>query len=358
MENIAYLVALQQVDGLGPVRLKILLDFYHDPKIIWKAPINELSHFKIPQSVLISLDLHRQTVDPEIEFKKITDLGISVISLSDPVYPKSLKQIYNPPILLYIVGNLPTTENSIGVVGTRMMSGYGKIVTRQLTEGLVEAGFNIISGLAKGVDTLAHQITLEKGGQTVAVLGGGLNQIFPSENINLARSIALGKGAVISEYHPDTPALPGNFPARNRIISGLSQAILVTEAAQNSGSLITARLALEEGKTIYSVPGPINSSQSAGTLELIRDGATLVTKIEDILSDFGHLGSIKPIRSVEKLTTLEYQIISKLAKEKTHLDELTRLLGQPAAKVASSMLKLEIEGFVYNEGNGVYVKNL
>jgi DNA processing protein len=174
----------------------------------------------------------------------------------------------------------------------------------------------------------------------------------------LAKAIVAGHGAIISEYHPDAPALPGNFPSRNRIIAGLSEAILVTEAAKESGSLITAKIALEEGKTIYAVPGPITSSQSEGPLELIKDGATLVISARDILQDFGHLSSFKPSRSVEKLSTLEYQIISQLAREKTHLDELTRLLGQTSAKVSASLLKLEIEGFVYNEGNGVYAKNL
>lgn len=358
MKNIAYLSCLQSINGLGPVRLKILLKYYKDPKLIWETPVNDLISFKIPQPVLENLVWAQKNLDPEAEFEKITAKNIQAVTLFDNEYPSSLKEIYHPPLLLYLKGEIPLLNQAIGVVGTRKITGYGKTVTRLLTQELAEAGLTIISGLARGVDTIAHQITVDAGGKTIAVLGGGLNNIFPAENTNLARTISEGFGCLISEYHPDAPSIPGNFPARNRIIAGLSQSVLVTEAAEDSGSLITARFALEQGKQVYAVPGPINSSLSSGPLELIRDGAKLVTKSSDILEDFGNLVSNKPIRPVEKLTELEYKIITELAKEKRHLDELTRLLGQPAAKVASSLLKLEIEGFVSTEGNGIYTKNL
>lgn len=358
MTNIAYLIALQLIDGLGSARLKMLLDFYQDPAILWQIPTAELKEFKLPQNILNNLEQGRLSLDPAIELQKVRDYGIQIVSLYDENYPEALKQIYHPPVLLYYVGKIPDLNSSIGIVGTRQVTGYGRLVTKSLTEGLVDRNFSIISGLARGVDTIAHQTAVDFGGQTIAVLGGGLNNIFPSENTALAQKIARSFGAVISEYHPDAPSLPGNFPARNRIISGLSQAVLVTEAAKGSGSLITAQFALEQGKTVYAVPGPINSAQSEGSLELIRDGAKLVTKAEDILEDFGHLSEIKPLRAVNRLNRLEYQIITELSKEKKHVDELTRLLGLPPAKIASSLLKLEIEGFVSSEGNGIYVKNL
>jgi DNA processing protein len=358
VKNIAYLITLQLIDGLGSARLKMLLDFYKDPACLWQISISELKEFKLPQNVIKSFEKGRQTLDPDKEFQKVKDYGIQVVSLYDKNYPEILKQIYQPPVLLYFVGEIPDLNCSIGIVGTRQVTGYGSLVTKSLTEGLVNRGFCIISGLARGVDTIAHQTAIEFGGKTIAVLGGGLNNIFPRENIALAQKIARTFGAVVSEYHPDAPSLPGNFPARNRIISGLSQAVLVTEAAKGSGSLITAQSALEQGKTVYAVPGPINSVLSEGPLELIRDGAKLVTKTEDIVEDFGHLSEIKPARAVNSLNRLEYQIITELSKEKKHLDELTRLLGLPPAKIASSLLKLEIEGFVSSEGNGVYVKNL
>lgn len=358
MTQNAYLVALQLIDGLGPGRIKMLLDFYQTPQAVWESPQEELLEFKLPQQIVKNIENTRQETNPQTEFQRIIDQGIQVVSIHDPEYPSSLKEIYHPPVVLYIVGKLPSVELAIGVVGTRKISGYGKAVTHSLTAGLVEKGFCIISGLARGVDTVAHQTAIEYKGKTVAVLGGGLNQIFPAENIQLAKKIAHEHGAVISEYHPDAPSLPGNFPARNRIIAGLSQAVLVTEATKDSGSLITAKVALDQGKIVYAVPGPITTLQSEGPHELIRDGATLVRRIEDILPDFGHIGENKPNRSIESLSTLEYQIITQLAKEKAHLDELTRLLGQPSAKIASSLLKLEIAGFIFNEGNGVFVKNL
>lgn len=358
MKNTEYLVALQMVDGLGPVRLKMLLDFYQDPKIIWDTPNNELRQFKISSPILEGLNTARKNINPQSELEKIISKGIKIISIYEEQYPKSLKNIYNPPILLYCLGTIPNLSNTIGVVGTRQVSGYGKAVTGSLTARLVESGFVIVSGLARGVDTIAHKTAVEKNGHTIAVLGGGLNKIFPAENAHLAATIAQNFGVVISEYHPDAPSLPGNFPARNRIISGLSQAVLVTEAAVDSGSLITARLTLEQGKGVYAVPGPINSSRSLGPLELIRDGATLVTKAEDILQDFGTFSSSKPKQPLESLAPIEQAIVEHLANEKMHLDELTRKIKQPSSAVASSLLKLEIAGFVSSEGNGVYSKNL
>lgn len=358
MKNLAYLICLQTINGLGPVRLKMLLEYFKDPKEIWDAPLHYLNQFKLPPAVFENMVKAKKTVDPLAQFEKIMTAKIQVVTLFDPDYPESLKEIHNPPILIYFKGNLPSIIQAVGVVGTRNITGYGKTVTRNLTQELTEAGLTIVSGLARGVDTIAHQTAVEANGKTIAVLGGGLNHIFPAENNNLASTIAEKSGAVISEYHPDAPSIPSNFPARNRILAGLSQAVLVTEATKDSGSLITARFALDQGKQVYAVPGPINSSLSAGPLELIRDGAKLVTRAQDILEDFGNLVSHKPERPLEKLTELEYKIISELAREKKHLDELTRLLEQPSAKVAASLLKLEIEGFVSSEGNGVYTKNL
>lgn len=358
MNQIAYLVALQLVNGLGAVRLKNLLDHFKLPRSIWEADLAEIINCNIPKPIIKNLQQIRKTIDPHREYQKIVDQGISVVDITDPKYPISLKQIHNPPALLFISGQLPSLDLAIGVVGTRQITGYGRNVTRQITSELVQSGFTIVSGLARGVDTVAHQTAVDFEGKTVAVLGGGINQLFPAENTRLAQAIVEKYGAVVSEYHPDMPALPGNFPARNRIIAGLSQGIVVTEATIDSGSLITAKIGLDEGKNIYAVPGPINSLQSQGPLSLIKDGATLVTEARDILLDFGHYSKDRSIKSVELLNELEYRIITLLANEKTHMDELTRKLGKPVAAIAASLLKLEIEGFVYHEGNGFYSKNL
>ncbi len=358
MNQNAFLVALQLVDGLGAVRLQKLLQHFKQPQAIWEASLADLAFCQIPQPILKNLQFMRRTLDPAVEYQKLIKQGFSLISINDDAYPTSLKQIHHPPVLLYIKGGLPSVDFAIGVVGTRQVTGYGRSVTRQITAELVQAGFIIVSGLARGVDTVAHQTAVDCNGQTIAVLGGGFNQLFPVENTRLAEIIAEKYGAVISEYHPDMPALPGNFPARNRIIAGLSQGIIVTEATIDSGSLITAKIGLDEGKNIYAVPGPITSSQSHGPLALIKEGATLVTGAKDILMDFGHYNGQPVVKEASNLSELEYQIISLLAKEKNHLDDLTRLLGQPAAKVAASLIKLELEGYVFHEGNGLYIKNL
>src|SRR3989344_6185816 len=263
MNNVQYLLALHSVDGLGPIRLKALIDFYKDPKLAWEAEAKELKEIGIPQNVLEKLSEKRRTLDPNTNLENIQKMGIKWVSVFDETYPEALKQIYDPPIILYYKGDiLPQDSFSIAIVGTRKMTGYGKLVTEKFTSHLVKSGFTVVSGLDRGVDSTAHLTAMEVDGRTLAVLGGGLNHIYPPENIGLVTKIIGGKGAVMSEYPPDVPSLPGNFPSRNRIISGLSKAVLVTEADIDSGSLITARVAIEQGREVFAVPGPITSSLS------------------------------------------------------------------------------------------------
>ncbi len=270
MKNIPYLLALHSIDGLGPIRLKAILDYFKDPKLAWEAQDKKI----------------KSKLEPQEYAKSIKDAGISWITLFDDSYPKLLKQIYDPPVVLYYKGEiLPQDENAIAIVGTRRMTGYGKAITDQFTQLLVGYGLTIVSGLARGVDSEAHLAALKSGGRTIAVLGGGLNQIYPPENKNLAEKIIAGFGAIISEFLPNALSQPGNFPARNRIISGLSKAVLVTEASEDSGSLITARLALEQGREVFAVPGPITSKLSKGPIDLIKEGAKPIFNVEDILEE-------------------------------------------------------------------------
>ncbi len=274
MNNVAYLLALHSIDGLGPIRLKALVEYFKDPKLAWEANGSEIRSIGIPQATVDLLLETRKKLEPESYAEKITESGIKWFTIFDDDYPKLLSQIYDQPVILYYEGEiLPSDENAIAVVGTRKITGYGSTVTRQFTSGLARAGLTIVSGLAKGVDTLAHQVALDEGGRTIAILGGGLNRLFPPENINLSKKISEGHGAVMSEFPPDYPALAGNFPSRNRIISGLSLAVLVTEAAVDSGSLITARAAIEQGREVFAVPGPITSYLSKGPIDLIKMGA-------------------------------------------------------------------------------------
>lgn len=360
IKNISYLLALHSIDGLGPIRLKALLDHFKDPKLAWEADVSEIRGIRVPQNVVDLWVESRKTLDPEDLAQSIIKVGIKWLTIFDENYPKLLKEIYDPPVVLYYKGEiLKDDENAIGVVGTRKMTGYGKAVTKQFVEDLVRGGLTIVSGLARGVDSCAHQAAIECGGRTIAVLGGGLNNIYPSENKNLALEIINGHGAVISEYPPDDPSLPGNFPSRNRIISGLSQAILVTEAAEDSGSLITAKLAVEQGKEVFAVPGPITSSLSKGPIDLIKMGAKAAFDASEILEEMG-IGKIRnskfEIRNNITLSEDEKQVLGCLENDTLHIDEIVRKLNVNAASVSAILIKMEIKGAVQNLGNGNYCK--
>ncbi len=362
MENVKYLLVLNSVHGLGPVRLKNLLDYFKDPKNIWEASSKEILTRGIPQSVVENLYNARKTLNPEKFLEDTEKSGIKWLTIFDDNYPKLLREIYDPPIILYYFGDiLQSDKKAIAVVGSRKITGYGQVITEKFAKALSEAGLIIVSGLARGVDATAHRITLESSGRTFAVLGGGLKKIFPPENTTLARIIADGSGAVISEFSPDEPSLPGNFPARNRIISGLSLATLVTEAAEDSGSLITAKCALEQGREVFAIPGPITSELSKGPSMLIKQGACLVTDPAEILEQLGFDGHHKingrKIGNTDmKLSETEEKVLGILENESKHVDEICRNLGLSAASVSASLIKMEIQGLIKNLGGGNYTK--
>lgn len=357
MGNIAYLLALHSIDGLGPIRLKAILDYFKDPKLAWEANINEFQKIGIPRNTLDLLVETRKKLEPETYLKSIEDVGIKWMSLYDDNYPSLLKQIYDPPVVLYYKGTIkPSDEKAIAVVGTRKMTGYGKAVTEKFTKGLVAAGLTIVSGLARGIDTVAHKTAIVAGGKTVAVFGSGLNIIYPLENNSLVEEIINSGGAIISEFPPDYPLAPGNFPLRNRIISGLSLATLVVEAAENSGSLITARLALEQGRDVFAVPGPITSTLSKGPINLIRDGARAVFEPGEILEELG-ISQVKNSKlkvQNENLSEEEKKVLEVLESESLNIDEIGRSLNFPSAKISALLLKMEISGLVQSLGGGMW----
>lgn len=357
MNNEEYILALHSIDGLGSIRLKRIIDYFKDPKLAWEADLSEIQSLGIPRNVIELLSEVRRKLNPDEYKLSIQNANVKWMTVYDTNYPKSLKTIYDPPTVLYYKGDiLPEDEKAIAVVGTRKITGYGKTVTEKFTRDLVAAGFAIVSGLAKGVDTTAHRQTIESGGRTLAILGGGLNRIFPPENIGLSEKIASGFGAVLSEFPPDNPSLPGNFPARNRIIAGLSQAVLVTEAALDSGSLITARLAAEQGREVFTVPGPVTSNLTHGPICLIREGAKVVFEAKDILDELG-VPALKrnPIISKD-FSEDEKRILQVLENESMHLDEIGRKLSFLPAKVSSLLLKMEILGVVKSMGAGIYTR--
>lgn len=358
MTNLAFLVGLHSIDGLGSVRIKNLLDYFRDPKLAWEANSKEFKTLSIPEPVIDKLVEARKRLDPEEYLAKVQKSGIRILTFFDENYPKSLKLIYDPPLILYYKGEiLPKDDTALGIVGTRKITGYGQTVTERFAKELSEAGLTIVSGLARGVDTVAHKSTIEAGGRTLAILGGGLNKIFPSDNIQLAAKIASGFGAVITEFPPAYQSLAGNFPARNRIISGMSLGVLVTEAARDSGSLITARLALEQGREVFAIPGPITSDLSEGPASLIKEGARLVTNSQEILDDLGISSTnLKVSISTDDFSRIEKEVLAFLENEQSHIDAIVRNLKITSAQVSAALIKMEIIGLVKNLGGGIYLR--
>lgn len=358
-DQLPYLLALHRINGLGPIRLKHLLDHFLEPKLAWEASKKDWLGISIPTNTIESWQQTKSKLDPVSYTQKILNSGVKIKTIFDTDYPEILTTIYDPPLVIYYQGQFPQTGKAMAIVGSRKITGYGRIITEKFAKSLAEAGLVIVSGLARGVDAAAHQAAIKISGRVVAVLGGGLSKIYPYENASLASEILEVGGALISEFPPDFPHLPGNFPARNRIISGLSLGVLVTEAAQDSGSLITAKEALDQGREVFAIPGPITSETSAGTALLIKQGASLVTDPQEILDELGvdvNLGSRSLSQTDFTFSEIEKQILSCLENEQKHIDEICRETKIVSSEVSSSLIKMEIRGFVKSLGAGVYLK--
>jgi DNA processing protein len=301
-----------------------------------------------------------QSFDVEKYLKLILDKKVKITTLEDNSYPELLKEISDPPPVLYMKGEIPKNDRVIAVVGTRKITNYGKEATEVLVRDLVAAGFTIVSGLARGVDSHSHRVTIGNEGKTIAVLGGGVDKIYPQENEALAAEIASGNGAVISEFPLGMGSVPGNFPARNRIISGLSLGVLVTEAGEDSGSLITAGCAGEQGREVFAVPGPMYSKLAKGPAALIKQGAKLVMNVEDILEEL-NLEPVPPTSGLKPEikgdTEIERAIMNLMRDGPAHIDEITRSAKLSASKVGSVLSLMEIKGLVKSLGSGNYSLN-
>jgi len=286
---------------------------------------------------------------------------IEIIKKSSRDYPKILKEIHNAPKQLYVRGSLPKDHNlNFAIVGTRAASDYGRTLAFKIAKELAELGFNIVSGLALGIDTQAHLGALEGKGKTTAVMGSAIddNSIYPSENLNLVKKIISSGGAVISEYEPGTKSEIWFFPERNRIISGLSRGVLVVEAPEKSGALITARAALEQNREVFAIPGSIFSKNSYGTNNLIKSGAKMVTTVDDILEELNltDLKTEKGIKEEENLTEEEKIILKIIEKEPIHTDKICKISKMAAGQVLSIVSVLEIKGIIKNIGGSKFVK--
>jgi DNA processing protein len=353
--------AFNCVGGFGPQKFSKLLARFNSLERAWSASQEELEACDIGPAALKALLEKRNELSPEKLFQELEREGIKLIAQSHKAYPPQLKEISSAPAILYTRGSLEILKNkSVAVVGSRKFTEYGQRATQSLCRDLVRAGLAVVSGLALGIDAIAHRATLDAGGATIAVLGTGIDDttIYPRDNFNLARDIIALGGALITEYPPRTPSLKQNFPARNRIMAGLTLGTLVVEAAQDSGSLITAGLALEFNREIFAIPGPIFSPQSAGANFLIKNGAKLVESATDVLQELNL--STRDQETQRKIyepkTTEEKKIWNALSTDPLHVDRLAKMTKLNPAVVGSTLALMEIEEAVRNAGGQYYIK--
>lgn len=284
-------VAFSAFPGIGPVRFELLIRYFGSAAAAWKAPVRDLQAVHVPQRLVFEFERFRKTFDRAAYIKKLEQLHVSILTLTDPKYPPLLKEIVNPPFVLYVKGTKGATPinlaRTIAVVGTRRITPYGRKVTRAITADLVAHNFTIVSGMAYGVDAVAHETAIASGGKTIAVLGCGIDIVAPAGNAYLYRAISEGGGAIVSEMPLGMRPEKGMFVARNRIVSGLSLGVVVTEGDADSGALITARSAGEQGREVFAVPGPVTSPLSRAPAKLLKNGATLVESAQDIIDELG-----------------------------------------------------------------------
>lgn len=356
-DKLRYWIGFSKVPGIGPVRLRALLDYYGDIEAAWHANPGELRAVGLDRRSVESLVQVRKTVDLDREFARLAKLKTRVLTWESPDYPKLLEKIPDPPAVLYVRGQLTARDEwALAVVGTRRASTYGKESTRLLVRGLVENGLTIISGLAYGIDTQAHRTAVEQKGRTIAVLGCSVDITYPAENRKLAEAI-VERGALISEYPLGTPPESRNFPRRNRIISGLSLGVLFVEGSYKSGARITVDYALEQGREVMAVPGSILRKSGAGSNFLIQNGAKLVTGVEDILEELNltMISEQAEARAIIPDNAIEATLLTQLSMEPTHVDELGQLTGLSASEVASTLTLMELKGMVRQVGSMNYV---
>ena len=351
MNHLEACIALNMIPQMGPVRLRRLLDAFGSAEKILLARADQLAAIDgVPRALAENISHWQEFADPTAELKKAADLGAHVITAEDAEYPSALREIHDPPIVLYVRGQLTERDrNAVAVVGSRKCSHYATESAKKLSFQMAYAGLTVASGLARGIDTAAHQGALAAKGRTIAVIGSGLGELYPPENAELADRIA-ASGAVISEFPIDTKPDRQTFPIRNRIVTGLSFGVLVVEAGANSGALISANMAAEQGRTLYAVPGRIDAPAALGSNRLIQQGAKLVITVDDILDDLPLVFREKPdlpaAAPAVDLTPEQQKILDAIGSEEMPLDSVIATSGLTAAVVSSTLLALEIRRLV------------
>lgn len=360
LQDIKYWVALSKFNKIGPKKFQLLRNRFATVQNIWEANFLALRETGLDEKIAGEFILKRKEINPDQEMEKMEKENIKAVTVDDANYPKLLKEIYNPPFILFYKGDLKNLrEQAIAIVGTRRVSPYGRQTTLEIAEALAEQDIVIISGLALGVDSIAHLAAVKRKKTTIAVLGSGLDaaNIYPATHRSLANEILNNAGVLISEYPIGTIPLKHNFPARNRIISGLALGALIIEAGEHSGALITAAYALEQNREVFAVPGQITSPLSVGTNNLIKKGAKLVSSVADIFDEL-NLKQIKIFQTNKEIipdTPEEAVILKYLTGEPRHVNELVRLTDLAITELNAWLMKLEMKGQVRNLGNMNYV---
>ncbi|HOA35625.1 MAG: DNA-processing protein DprA [Dethiobacteria bacterium] len=355
-EELIYLNALNRVSFLGPVRIAALLKRCGSSREAWHAAAAGLVDIPELKGFVERLLEESRRIDPLREWRRLQQLNIVCLSLNSPEYPPLLKEIPQPPPLLYCRGRwLERDSQAVAIVGSRRCTFYGREVASRLAADLASAGFTVVSGMALGIDTAAHEGALEAGGRTIAVLGCSVERSYPAANRDLMEQI-INSGAVISEFSLDTPPLPQHFPRRNRIISGLALGTVVVEASQKSGALITAFYALDQNREVFAVPGNVGSPYSRGCHRLIKEGARLVETAEDIIEELGisaaggsaaaEAAASAKEQKIDALEDAERRLLELIPYHPLHIDEIVRLSGADAARAGAYLISLELKGLV------------
>jgi len=356
-------LALHLIAGLGNVVFKRLMAQFESPERVFQATLSDLKNIEgLRQQVARHIVQKVYTADPETVLKRVEHCGARITTFDDPDYPRALKEIHDPPMLLYVKGkDIPRNLTHIAIVGSRNPTSYGIKVAEKIGQGLARRKFGVVSGMARGIDSAAHWGCLSGRGFTLAIMGTGIDTIYPGSNTKLFQHIA-EKGAVISEFPLGTPPEPKNFPIRNRIISGLSRGVVVVEATKKSGSLITASLALEQGREVLAVPGSVNSFKSTGCHYLIKQGAGLVENSDDVLDELGfnyqfvpksdtfREGSPPPMEAAEKSI---YELIGDYP---THIDSIARESHLEPSTISSTLMRMELKGIVKQLPGKMFVR--
>lgn len=354
--KLAY-IGFNLVKGIGAARMRALLDVFGDVETAWQASASDLRNAGLSQRIIDNLIQVRADVDLIKTWERLDRLGISVLTWEDSQYPRKLSEIEQPPPILYLRGKLMDEDDwAVAIVGTRTPTAYGRQVAGEIAGTLAQSGVTVVSGLARGIDAVAHNACLEAGGRTLAILGSGVDQIYPPEHRQLAQKI-IAQGALVSDYAPGTPPDAANFPPRNRIISGLVRAVIVVEAGEKSGALITAAFAADQGREVFAVPGSIYAPLSKGTNRLIQEGARPLLDSQELLSimKLGPVEEFQTARTALPADTTEKYLLELLGNEALHVDEISRRSNLPIEKISATLVMMELKGMVRQMGGMQYM---